>query len=241
CIIYRWFATGSKTGCRPEKRVSEPVQPGHTGSGIARRTATSFPPDKFRRRDRRNFHEAPHLRLPQSYTAQQLLKLFQKRYPSVYKTRIFKAEDEEEGGEGDRSDDGDSEEELQQEGGVRLPGGSTRRGRGLSQALGGRRRQQSFFNSSSSSMMTSQKGVVYFSDLDQLRAALKEMHNYRLVTRTSRSGGFASQVTSICYLDVRLDDDFGQSDDDDTSLLHGNQSLLTLSHGNSLRDRQKPD
>ena len=84
---------------------------------------------------------------------------------------------------------GDSEEEVQQEGGVRLPGTSTRRGRGLSQAMGGRRRQQSFFNSSSSSMMTSQRGVVYFSDLDQLRAALKEMHNYRLVTRTSRSGG----------------------------------------------------
>ena len=51
-------------------------------------------------------------RLPQSYTAQQLLKLFQKRYPSVYKTRIFKAEDEEEGGEGDRSDDGEKEVKM---------------------------------------------------------------------------------------------------------------------------------
>ena len=46
-------------------------------------------------------------RLPQSYTAQQLLKLFQKRYPSVYKTRIFKEEEEEEeGGEEERSEDG---------------------------------------------------------------------------------------------------------------------------------------
>ena len=45
-------------------------------------------------------------RLPQSYTAQQLLKLFQRRYPSVYKTRIFKEEDEEEEEGEERSDDG---------------------------------------------------------------------------------------------------------------------------------------
>ena len=51
-------------------------------------------------------------RLPQSYTAQQLLKLFQRRYPSVYKTRIFKEEDEEEGGEGERSDDGEEEVKM---------------------------------------------------------------------------------------------------------------------------------
>lgn len=41
--------------------------------------------------------------LPQGYTAQQFLKLFQKRYSSVYKTKIYK-EDEEEEDEGDRSD-----------------------------------------------------------------------------------------------------------------------------------------
>ena len=51
--------------------------------------------------------------------------------------------------------------------------------------------------------------------------------------------GFASQVTSVCYLDVRLDDDFGQSDDDDDHL-HGNHPLLTLTHGN-LGDRQTSD
>ena len=35
-------------------------------------------------------------RLPQNYTAQQLLRLFQRRYPSVYKAVIFKEDEEEE-------------------------------------------------------------------------------------------------------------------------------------------------
>ena len=39
-------------------------------------------------------------KLPQTYTAQQLLKLFQKRYPSVYKAEIFKQDSGGEGGGG---------------------------------------------------------------------------------------------------------------------------------------------
>ena len=39
-------------------------------------------------------------KLPQTYTAQQLLKLFQKRYPSAYKAEIFKQESGVEGEEG---------------------------------------------------------------------------------------------------------------------------------------------
>lgn len=52
--------------------------------------------------------------------------------------------------------------------------------------------------------------------------------------------GFASQVTSVCYLDVRLDDDFGGSEDDDNDLLHGNHPLLNLTHGN-MANRHKPE
>ena len=44
-------------------------------------------------------------RLPLKYTAQQLLKLFQKRYPSAYKAKIFKPESRE---DGQRSDSGKS-------------------------------------------------------------------------------------------------------------------------------------
>ena len=57
---------------------------------------------------------------------------------------------------------------------------------GLTQSLAGRHRQPSLFNTPSSVTITSQRGVVYFSKVGQLRAALKEMQNYRLVTRGSR-------------------------------------------------------
>ena len=49
--------------------------------------------------------------------------------------------------------------------------------------------------SSSSSL----SGVVYFADVNQLRAAIKEMHDYKLTTSVSRNTGFG-QTQSIHYL-----------------------------------------
>ena len=44
-----------------------------------------------------------------------------------------------------------------------------------------------------------QTGLVHFSDVGQLRAAAKEMHDFRLVSNVSRSTGFG-QTQSVSYL-----------------------------------------
>ena len=43
------------------------------------------------------------------------------------------------------------------------------------------------------------RGIVHFSDVTQLRAAAKEMKDYRMITTVSRSTGFG-QTQSIHYL-----------------------------------------
>ena len=62
---------------------------------------------------------------------------------------------------------------------------------GLSGTLGGGPSRQGtiFNNTTSSTGMMSQRGVVYFTDLCEMRAALKEMHHYRIVTNSSSRSG----------------------------------------------------
>ena len=62
-----------------------------------------------------------------------------------------------------------------------------------------RNRFTSTFYSGSASSALPTSGVVYFSNVTQLRAALKEMHEFRLVSNLSRVTGFG-QTQSVSYL-----------------------------------------
>ena len=62
-----------------------------------------------------------------------------------------------------------------------------------------RHRFTSTFYSSGPSSNRPTNGVVYFSSVTQLRAALKEMHDFRLVSNLSRVTGYG-QTQSISYL-----------------------------------------
>ena len=62
-----------------------------------------------------------------------------------------------------------------------------------------RHRFTSTFYSGGPSSNRPTNGVVYFSNVTQLRAALKEMHDFRLVSNLSRVTGYG-QTQSISYL-----------------------------------------
>ena len=45
--------------------------------------------------------------------------------------------------------------------------------------------------------------------------------------------GFNSQVTSVCFLDVSLEEDPSVPEENEHDLLHGNHPLLSLSYANT--------
>jgi len=159
--------------------------------------------------------------IPVSYTAQQLLKLFQTRYPSAYKTEIFKVEEGSSSSSGSEFSDEEGDESMQENGDFpsipRLFLNRRRRNRASELRRRARRnRFTSTFYSGSASSALPTSGVVYFSNVTQLRAALKEMHEFRLVSNLSRVTGFG-QTQSVSYLSVSLEPTADTDDDDEVT------------------------
>ena len=159
--------------------------------------------------------------LPMGYTAQQLLQLFRECYPSVYRAEITKDVENtvEEGGAIDSSDDSD----------VGLPSNTPLLGLGLAQRSNPRTRPGQ--NTTLGDNNVPLRGVVYFSNLKQLRAAHAEMQDFRVFSNYNSSrGGSFGQTHSVSFLNVGLEPD-ECLDYDGEAGEGGLPSLMDVGHG----------
>lgn len=154
--------------------------------------------------------------IPVGYTAQQLLQLFKDCYPSVYRAEIARQYEEE--GSGDESGSSESAEDETQQIFVPLIGNITRRQRTIRR---GRRGRTGFSDSG-----LPLKGVVYFSNVHQLRAAHHEMQDFRVLSQGSARGNFG-QAHSVSFLNISL---VGDEMENDRDLDDSYPSMLPAAH-----------
>ena len=154
--------------------------------------------------------------IPVGYTAQQLFQLFKDCYPSVYRAEISRHLEED---SGDESGSSESADDSMQQVFVPLLGNITRRQRSLRR---GRRGRTGFSDSG-----LPLKGTVYFSDVHQLRAAAREMQDFRVLSQGSARGNFG-QAHSVSFLNISLEGD--DADNNNPNLDDSYPSMLSVTH-----------
>ena len=136
--------------------------------------------------------------MPVGYTAQQLLTLFKEFYPSVYRAEVTKDTEVDDSApqEADESSEEETDSDSDDQGTFLAPLGNTPQ-------TGGRRRGQRNGNNDANVPL---RGVVYFGNIHQLRAAHLEMQDFRVFSNyNSRGGGSFGQTHSVSFLNVGLE------------------------------------
>ena len=161
--------------------------------------------------------------MPVGYTAQQLLSLFKEYYPSVYRAEVTRDTDVEDGVIPEVADESSEEgSDTDSDDHTTLTGGF-----GNSQRPGGIGRSQ---NNGTVDSSVPLRGVVYFSDIHQLRAAHLEMQDFRVFSNYNSSrGGSFGQTHSVSFLNIGLEPE-------ECSEIEGNNdghipNLLDMGHG----------
>ena len=143
-------------------------------------------------------------RLPKLYTASQLLRLFQVRYPSAYRAVLFKRLTEDEAGDLDRDvlesvdlmlfgDDVDGVASRQDQ---RKAEEDEKRKRKEESSVRGRRRLR--LRRGSSSTDVRMDGLVFFSDVDELRHGMIDMQHFSIFADMPHNPG--NSFTSVQHL-----------------------------------------
>ena len=175
--------------------------------------------------------------VPPGFTAQQLLKLFHTRYPSVYRAEVYKASVQgstSSDSESSSYSDADSDDVIHPPGGQRgltvaflqatsdepfppgrpttTSGRTSRTSRALQRMIRRRRRNRhtNIFESENAGN-AHQRGVVHFGDITQLRAALKEMQEFRVASSLSRTTAFG-HTSSTSVLRVHVSNSEGEEE-----------------------------
>lgn len=156
--------------------------------------------------------------LPLGYTAQQLLSLFKECYPSVYRAEVTQDLDED-------LDNESSEPESEDETDPQLSAV------GLTSSAGNvTRRPRTTPNSGLVDNNIPLRGVVYFSDIHQLRAAHQEMQDFRVFSNYNSSrGGSFGQAHSVSFLSVGLEPE--ETNEEENTGEEGFPTLLDVGHG----------
>ncbi len=136
--------------------------------------------------------------MPVGYTAQQLLSLFKEFYPSVFRAEVTKDTEVDDSApqDGEESSEEESDSDSEDHATFLAPLGST------PTPMGRRRGQRNGNNDANVPL----RGVVYFGDVHQLRAAHLEMQDFRVFSNyNSRGGGSFGQTHSVSFLNVGLE------------------------------------
>ena len=162
------------------------------------------------------------MNVPVGFTAQQLLHLFKNYYPSAYRAELIRDNEEEErsAGESSESDSSGNEDVGHAEA---LFGGVVERAR---QRMRNRQRRRAHGGVLDNGLP--QKGVVFFSNVQQLRAAFCEMQDYRVFSNYSSSRGTFGQTHSMSFLSVKMELEENDSDEEGEE---GIPTLLDMGHG----------
>lgn len=140
--------------------------------------------------------------MPVGYTAQQLLTLFKEFYPSAYRAEVTKDTeiDDSVPQEADESSEEETDSDSEdQTGSFLAPSGGGNQQSNTSGRRPGQRNGTSDAN-------VPLRGVVYFGDIHQLRAAHLEMQDFRVFSNyNSRGGGSFGQTHSVSFLNVGLE------------------------------------
>lgn len=161
--------------------------------------------------------------LPLGYTAQQLFSLFKEFYPSVYKAEVTRDYDDDDVVDSQANESSDSDEEpdpqLQALGLTSNPARPTQnRQRNITQTA------PPFLDN------IPFRGVVYFSDIQQLRAAHLEMQDFRVFSNYNSSrGGSFGQAHSVSFLAVGLEPD--EANEEQVESEGTFPTLLDVGHG----------
>ena len=147
--------------------------------------------------------------IPVGFTAQQLLQLFKDYYPSVYRAEIIRDSDENGQSPAESSDSDSSGNDEAATGAETLFGGVVERARRRVRTRRRRRAQNGVLESG-----LPQKGVVFFSNVQQLRAAYCEMQDYRVFSNYSGSRGTFGQAHSVCFLTIKMELEDSDTDND---------------------------
>ena len=163
--------------------------------------------------------------LPLGYTAQQLLTLFKEFYPSVYKAEITRDYDDDDVVDAP-DDSSDPESDEGGEGGDQAVPAAVNAPR-VPQA---QRRGANLHPNPLVDNNIPFRGVVYFSNIDQLRAAHLEMQDFRVFANysNSRAGSFG-QAHSVSFLAVGLEPDEACEEQGETEGAF--PTLLDVGHG----------
>ena len=163
--------------------------------------------------------------LPLGYTAQQLLSLFKEFYPSVYKAEITRDYDDD-----DVVDPPDETSDPESDDGGE--GGDQGAPATASAPPRAPQAQRRGTNLHATPLMDNIpfRGMVYFSDIHQLRAAHLEMQDFRVFANysNSRAGSFG-QAHSVSFLAVGLEPDEACEEQGDTDGAF--PTLLDVGHG----------
>ena len=157
--------------------------------------------------------------MPVGYTAQQLLSLFKEFYPSVYRAEVTKDTEIDDSAPQDADYSSEEETDSDSDDQSNFLGGLS-----STQPPGTRRPGQ---RNGTTDANVPLRGVVYFGDIHQLRAAHLEMQDFRVFSNyNSRGGGSFGQTHSVSFLNVGLEPNEvseieGDNDGSGSSLLDG--------------------